>query len=160
MGFVTRHSELGFTVVENRGSEAQLQRALKQVDDRLVLQWHPGDVEGGFVYKVLKVVSEDEPAEYVTTWADEYGRPLPLSFGLVDRVKSQVLGSRNQGIDADEYNRRLSEQREKDRLAALEKISEEHRPKVERGQLTVSMGAGTSKRSWQRNLEPPKGAAA
>lgn len=160
MGFVTRHSELGLTLVETRGSEAQLQRALKEVDDRLVLQRHPANVEGGFVYKVFEIVSEDVPAECITTWTDVYGRPIPLSSGLIEQVKSQRLGARNQGVDADTHNARLEAENDLKRVEAAEAVVETHRSKVERGQVTVSLGAGTSKRYWQRNTSGPKGAAA
>lgn len=160
MGFVTRDTGLGLTLVENRGSEAELSRALKRIDDRLVLQRHPGNVEGGWVYKVLKIVSEDQPAVRITTWADEYGRPLPLSSGLLDRVQKLMVGARNQGVSTDDHNRQLADQRDKDRLSALEQVSGEHRAKVERGQVTVGFGSGTSRRYYQRNHRPPSGAAA
>lgn len=160
MGFITRDTGLGLVVAEHRGDEAQLQRALKRIDDKLVLQRHPGNVEGGWVYKVFKIVSEDQPAVRITTWADEYGRPLPLSSGLVDRVQRLMLGARNQGVSTDEYNERLTEQRDRDRLSALEQVSAEHRAKVERGSVTVGFGSGTSKRYYQRNQRPPSGAAA
>lgn len=138
MGFVTRGTQSGLVLAEEAQDELRLSRALKQIDDKLVLQRHPGNVEGGWVYKVLKVVSEDQPAVRITTWADEYGRPLPLSSGLLDRVKGQMLGARNQVEDPDEYNKRLKERREAEKLSALEQVSEEHRAKVERGSVTVS----------------------
>lgn len=160
MGFVTRETGLGLTLVESHGSEAQLQLALKRIDDRLVLQKHPGNVEGGYVYKVFKIVSEDRPAEAVCTWCDEYGRPLPLSSGLLSRVESLRMGARGTGPDADEHNARLTAEREKTAQDARDAVMDMHRAKLERGQTTVAFGSGTGKRYWQRNLDGPKGAAA
>lgn len=160
MGFVTRGTETGLVLAEEAGDELRLSRALKQIDDRLVLQRHPGKVAGGFVYKVLRIVSEDHPAEYVTTWADEYGNPLPLSSGLIEKVKSRMLCARNQGVDADEYNAKLVADRQKTREMALAAVVETHAPGIERGRLSVAFGSGTGKRYYQRNHRPPSGAAA
>lgn len=160
MGFVTRDTGLGLTLVETRGSEAQLQHSLKQIDDRLVLQKHPGNVEGGFVYKVYRVVAEDQPAEAVCTWCDEHGRPLPLSSGLIAKVESLRLGARSTGPDADEYNARLAAENERRQQDARDAVVDMHRAKIERGSVTVAFGSGTGKRYYQRNHRPPSGAAA
>lgn len=160
MGFVTRDTGLGLVVSEHRGDEAQLSRALKRIDDQLVLQRHPANVEGGWVYKVFKVVSEDQPAQAVCTWCDEQGKPLPLSSGLVSLVESLRMGARNQALDAEAHNARLKAENDKAQTEAAQAVADEHRAKVERGQLTVSLAANTSKREWQRNHRPPSSGAA
>lgn len=160
MPLTMRDTGFGLTIAEQSHDELSLTRALKQMDDRLVLQRHPGKVEGGFVYKVFKIVSEDQPAEAICTWCDEHGNPLPLSSGLLSKVESLRAGARGRGPDADEHNARLVADRERTREQALEAVVETHAPGIERGRLAVGFGSGTSKRYYQRNHRPPSGAAA
>lgn len=149
---ITRETGSGLMVAEHSQDEAAISRALKRIDSRLVLQKHPGDVPGGFVYKVLAVVSEDRPPEYVATWADELGNPLPLSTGLVALVESLRKESRGRrGVDADEANRRLVERNTRYRIAAHESLDGDHAAKIERSSVTVGMGARSHKPSWMRN---------
>lgn len=139
-------------MAEHSRDEASLQRALREIDDRYVLQKHPGNVEGGFVYKVFCVVSEDQEAVCILTWADDYGNPLPLSSGLIDEVQKWRPENRSRrGLTADERNTQLEARREQERRDALAAITEEHRAKVERGQVTVGMSTRPRKPGWQRN---------
>lgn len=152
MRLVTRETGTGLVVAEHSADEARLSHALREIDDRYVLQKHPGDVAGGYVYKVFCVVSEDQEAVCILTWADDSGRPLPLSSGLVEEVKRWRPEARSRrGPDADERNRQLQERREQERREALEAITDEHRAKVERGQVTVGLSTRVRKPGWQRN---------
>lgn len=131
----------GLVLAEDALDEARVSHAIKQVDDRYVLQKHPADVEGGWVYKVFCIVSEDQPAVCVLTWSDERGNPLPLSSGLVEEVKKWRPESRGRrGPDADERNEQLRERNEQHRRDQLAAISFEHKPKVERARSSVSFG--------------------
>ena len=153
MRLVTRETGLGLVVAEQAADEAQLGRALKEIDDRYVLQKHPGNVPGGFVYKVYCVVSEDHPAECVLAWADEHGNPLPLSSGLLDEVRKWRPEARaRRGPGADERNQALQERRERDRREALRAVSDEHRAELERGKISVALGTRTKKPYWQRRF--------
>lgn len=152
MRLVTRETGTGLVVAEHSADEAALQHALREIDDRYVLQKHPGDVPGGFVFKVFCVVSEDQEAVCVLTWADDHGRPLPLSSGLIEEVKRWRPEARaRRGPDADERNRRLEQRREQERREALAAITDEHRAQIERGRVTVGMSTRPRKPSYQRN---------
>lgn len=146
----------GLIVAEHGQDEHAVTQALKQIDDRLILQKHPSDVEGGWVYKVLRWTSDSLPPDYVATWADEYGRPLPLTFGLVDLVNRLRIDAPHKGPDADERNRRLLEQIERTREDISRSVFDDHVAKVAKGRVSVSMGAGTKKRAWQRNSHHPE----
>lgn len=139
-------------MAEHSRDEVSLQHALREIDDRYVLQKHPANVAGGFVFKVFCVVSEDQEAVCILTWADDHGRPLPLSSGLIEEVKRWRPEARaRRGPDADERNRRLKQRREQERREALAAVTDEHRAQIERGRVTVGMSTRPRKPAWQRN---------
>lgn len=84
----------GLVVAEESADEAGLQRALNRIDHpaarRLVLTREVDRKHDCWVWLVHVVVSDDRPAVYVCRWDDERGRPLPLSSGLVERVREQL----------------------------------------------------------------------
>jgi hypothetical protein len=146
MRLVTRDTGLGLVVAEEVGDEARLGRELKQIDDRLVLQKHPGPVEGGWVYKVFCVVSEEQEAVCVCVWSDRYGNPLPLSTGLVTLVESLRPEARSRrGPDADAQNAALLEANARRRESELAAIADDHRPYLERGRVSVSLAGSPSR---------------
>jgi hypothetical protein len=153
---VTRAHESGLVLAEEASDEARLSRAIKQVDDRYVLQRHPASVEGGYVYKVYCIVSEDQPALCILTWSDEKGNPLPLSSGLVEEVKKWRPENRDRrGPNEDARNAQIRAETQRLREEQLAAISEDHRPKIERGRVSVSR-TRTGKPSWMRNKRPPQ----
>lgn len=158
MGFVTRQMGSGLVLAEQSADEAGLQRALRQIDDRLVLQKHPASVGGGWVYKVYRIVSDDQPAHCVCTWTDDHGRPLPLSSGLLDLVQSLRVEARDRrGPDADERNRRRQERVAKAHRDAGDSLVSEHRARVEKGRVSVGLGSSSKLAGWQRNRSLPGG---
>lgn len=132
-----QHSSGLVLAVEGMDEEAA-SRALKRLDRRLVLQKHPAAVEGGWVYKVVCVVS-DNHAPVVLTWMDEHGRPLPLSSAIVDRMQAQYVGARNKEPDEDEHNARVRQELEKDRASLADAVVTDHRPYIERGRVSVGL---------------------
>lgn len=133
MGLVTRDTGLGFVVAEEAFDEVQLSRALRQIDDSLVLQFREG------FYKVIQMVSDDY-APVVFVWCDQAGNPLPLSSGLIEEFKGQrkeAAGRR--GPDADERNRRLVEATRAQIEADRDAVIADHRPRVEKGRIGVGM---------------------
>jgi hypothetical protein len=92
----TRRS--GLVVAEESADEAGLQRALAQLDPRLVLTREVDRRHGCFVWLVHVIVSDDRPAVYVCRWDDHRGVPLPLSSGLVERVREQLYRADRDGI--------------------------------------------------------------
>jgi hypothetical protein len=157
MPLVNRVHESGLVLAEEAGDEARLSRAIKEIDSRYVLQRHPGEVDGGWVYKVFCIVSEDQPAVCILTWADGYGNPLPLSSGLVEELKKwRPENRRRRGPDADERNQRLREETDRVRQEELAAISQDHRPFVERNRFGIALDARPRKRYWQRGRTPPR----
>lgn len=159
MGLVMRETGAGLVIAEQSADEASIARALKQIDSRLVLQKHPAEIRGGWVYKVFAIVSDDQPAEAVCTWADEYGNPLELSSGLVDLVNRLRPDARSRrGPDSDERNAAHREQLQRAREEDAERVNEDHRAKIERGRVTVSLATGANRPAWLRNTRPPESA--
>lgn len=139
MALVTRRHGPGLVIAEEAFDEARLSLALKQIDRRLVLQKHRRDgVEGGWVYKVIQVVSDDY-APVVFTWMDERGEPLPLSSGLVEELKRHLRGERTDLVSEDEHNRRLVERGRRVEEELTRAVVDDHRARVERGRVAVSL---------------------
>lgn len=156
MTLVTRRHESGLVLAEDAMDEARLNRALKQIHRDYVLQKaHRANVPGGWAYKVVHV-----PSGLVAfTWMDEFGRPLPLSSGLIDEFQRRLIGERGNAtvVDADEHNRRLLERRRKDADDGAMSVIEDHRARVERGRVSVALGA-SKPRYWRReNARPSSG---
>jgi hypothetical protein len=152
---IQRVHESGLVLAEESADEARLSHALKEIDHRYVLQLNPGGDTPG-VYVVSCIVNEDQPAVRMLAWADDDGTPRPLSSGLIEEVKKWRPEARGRrGPNADEHNEQLKQETERQRREQLAAISDDHRPKIERGRVTVSR-AGTSKRYWQRNRKPPQ----
>lgn len=154
---VTEHRASGLVVARDAMDEASVSRALKALDRRLVLQKHPrDDAPGGWVYKVICIVSDTE-APVVFTWMDEHRHPLPLSHALVDAVAERRLGARNKLESADDFNARKTTEIERDRQAISDEIIAEHKPFLTRGRVGVSMADVKPKRYWQRRGTPQSG---
>jgi hypothetical protein len=124
---------------------------LRQIDDRLVLQFRPP-------YYVVVCVVSDNYAPVVATWMDLHGKPLPLSSGLLEKVQAWRVGARNQPMGVDEHNARRRAEIEKDRQDAYEQLREDHRPTIERGRVQVTMATTGKPRYWRReNASPQSG---
>ena len=149
MALVRRTHESGLVLAEHSADEVGLGRALKQIDDRLVLQFRPP------FYVVVCVVS-DEYAPVVATWMDLYGRPLPLSSGLLEKVQAWRLDARNKPMGVDEHNALRQQRIEADREAMYEALRDDHRPAIERGRVGVSLATVKKPRYWQREGAAPR----
>lgn len=143
----------GLAVVEHSMDEQAVQRQLKQINDRLIL-WPP-DATSPY-YRVVFRVSDDQPVIDVCAWMDDYGRPLPLSSSLIDKVNRLRPDAPNKGLTVDEHNdrhrARVRAQMD-DRTAA---VMQTHRAKVERDQTSVSFAQVGRKPYWMRNRRPPQ----
>lgn len=152
MDLAYRHSDSGLVLAEHIcRDESQVVSALKEIDPRLALQKEAANAEGGWKYKVLRVWSEDHPPTPILTWTDDYGNPLPLTFGLIDKVKIHMLGFRGNDyyVSADEHNEKLQAARDKQKADDLAAIRDEHLPRL-RGRTSVSM-SGKRKRTHNSN---------
>lgn len=156
MGLAYRQNESGFVVAEEALDEARLSRALKEIDDRLVLQKERFDGPGGWRYRVLRVWSDEHPAAHLFWWADEYGNPLELTSGILDRTHVHLLGFRGNDyyVDVDTHNEQHLERIEQRRHDLHEAVVEEHAGRLA-GRLSVSIStAADGKRRRQRDETP------
>lgn len=154
MGLVQRRTGSGLVLAEQAQDEAAVTRALKQIDRRLFL-WPPDGLSP--YYRVVESRGDDREAEIICTWMDDATlAPLPLSSGLIDRVDRLRLDARNKGIDADAFNALRSERIQAEQQEIALEIASDHRAKVERQRVTVSLGANTSLPYYQRNHHLPE----
>lgn len=149
MTLVRRTHESGLVLAEHAQDEVGLGRALKQIDDRLALQFRPP-------YYVVVCRVSDNYAPVIATWMDLYGQPLPLSSGLLEKVQSARLGARNQPLSVDEHNARRDAEIERDRENMYEALRDDHRATIERGRTQVTFATGKKRRYWQRENAAPQ----
>ena len=117
-----RHTASGLVVAEDAADERAIQAALQDHDRdlRLSRESHPA---GGIEYVVV-FTRGDQAAIVVCRWRDEVtGQALPLSHGLVAKVKTLDLNSRAVRLDAFAHNDALIEQVEREMSEAAEDIA-------------------------------------
>jgi len=147
---LARHpSGLLLPAADERAIEDELQR----LDPRLYLSF---EIEGGRqVYRVMCEYAGDRFAP-VCDWRDEQQRPLPLSSGLVELVRSlQPRG----GVAAQEAmaaNERRRERLEADVEEAVDEIADDMGPRIagrKQSLLNRSPGLVASRRRARRRGE-------
>jgi hypothetical protein len=139
--------------MEQSFDEARVSACLKEIDDRLSL-WPP-DATSAY-YRVVQHVSDWQSAVVVVTWMDADREPLPLSSGLVDEVQKWRPENRGKrGPDSDEINERRVEQARRTQDEVVAAVKDDHRAKLERGRVSVSMGSMKRKPAYQRNPDLP-----
>lgn len=95
----------GLLVAREGAEEASVRRALKQFDPRLMLDYAIDTEWGRTVWQVLCRTGPDTPPAVVCRWRNPVsGEPLPLSHGLVERVRHLHVESRAPKPDADADN--------------------------------------------------------
>lgn len=151
----TRTHQSGLIVAEDAMDERALTRALQQeVRSDVTLQKRQLDEQhgsGGLVYKVVHIPS----GQVMATWADDHGRPLPLSSGIVEWFKRMQAGARNPAVDADEWNRRHRAEIEREEQARTEAVRDEHKGRLA-GRLSVSMSGRMQRRHTDRGPDGPR----
>lgn len=126
MSLMYDHHPSGLLVAHQEAGEKTVRAALKQMDSRLLLDYAIDPVWQRQVWQVLCRHTTDLPPSVVCRWRDETtGEPLPLSHGLVDRVRSLHMESRAPKVDPDADNDRLKAELAKDGDAELEFYAEE-----------------------------------
>lgn len=154
MGLVTRQHESGLVITEESVDQTRLRRALKQLDDRLRLlppgSMTAGDLAPSRYWRVMRDIGGDRPAVHVLTWMGRDQEPLPLSTGILDEVAKLRLDGRNRGPNADERNDTLVANVRKAREDSVQALHDEYEPHLERGRVSVSLGARNKTPYWQR----------
>jgi len=110
-------TDSGLLVAEESAEGAAVARALRDHDSELRLVPQHSESLGGRYWAVYRYAGSEKPAEPVCTWLGENGEPIPLSFGLVEKVKRLDRSSRDETPEADAANAALkvSNDRERDR---------------------------------------------
>jgi hypothetical protein len=100
------YSEIGgITVASQASDEQSVRRDLKKIDDRYMLDCVP--TSAGMCWIVLCRVGSEQPPLVVCNWLDEQGTPLPLSSGLVEKVRRLRVDGRFVQVDPETENQRL-----------------------------------------------------
>lgn len=147
MSLITRELPGGLVVAEHSMEAKAIERALKQIDDRLLL-WPPDAYSQH--WQVLSRVSDWQPPIPITAWMDDFGNALPLSSGLIDKVQRLRLDAPNKGLSVDEHNARHQEREERAAEERNQAVLAEHRPYVERDRTSVSFGPLTRLGEYRR----------
>ena len=119
-----RHSATGLLVAENAADERSVRRELQRLDPTLVLtqEMHPSK---RLEYVVVKTFT-DGSALTLTRWRDDVtGQPLPLSHGLVEKVKRMDPNTRAPQLDTARHNAELQDRIEQRMLEAAEEVARE-----------------------------------
>lgn len=126
MALVYDHAPSGLLVAREAAGEPSVRAALKQLDSRLMLDYMIDPTWQRQVWQVLCHVATDQPPMVVCRWRDDAtGEPLPLSHGLVDRVRNLHVESRAPKPDPDIENDRHRERLTADADAEIDFYAEE-----------------------------------
>lgn len=121
---LSNHGEL--VVAAHAADERAITRALKQLDDRLILAINLDETE--YVWQVVCRYSGDRPAELILSWRDSYGRPIPLSSALIDEVKR--LRETDTFAATVAHNRALRETGDRDDVTEATEIAADMIPRI------------------------------
>lgn len=138
MGHIFTKTDSGLLVAESRHHHDAVAAALRAYrDDLRLVPSHDPKYET-VMWKVYSYQGPDRPAIFVLPWADDDGRPRPLSMGLLDMVKQHdPNNTRRNFLDVDTQNQRLMEQRDRDRSQRARDIADDLRPALTKGRLPV-----------------------
>lgn len=148
----------GLFVAEQVPDSDAVERALNAVDHPIAKRlFVTREVDHGYDTYVWRVMVDngDQAAECITEWRDDYGRPLPLSSALVDKVQKQIRSGDGERL-IDELlasNKRREERVNEEIDEAFQAISEDmnHRLKETR---SAGLHRGVHlRRSRARSLE-------
>jgi hypothetical protein len=101
-GLVYSTTDSGLAVAFTAADERSVRAALKAHDPDLNVDWKLH--EGETCWYVTRYLGSARTDEWVCDWADEHGQPLPLSHGLVERVKQLDMNSRHLEADPEQLN--------------------------------------------------------
>lgn len=109
---VESRSPSGLLVMQEGADYRSVLSALRAHDPDLRLV--PQPCEGGTRWMVLRYQGSDRPADPVCSWVDDDLEPLPLSHGLVEKVKQLDRNTRGRIEDPDVANKRRLERLQAD----------------------------------------------
>lgn len=148
MSHVLSPHHSGLVLACEGADEAAVRRALKQFDQRLMLDKLPDDQHQAFVYVVLCRTGSDTPPHRILSWRDDDGRPLPLSHAIVEEAKRLHAGSRAPRVDVDAENDRLVARQQAEEREELEAYAADIVERL-RGRTSYLLPRGIGRRRTQ-----------
>lgn len=139
----------GLVVAREGAEEASVRAALKQFDSRLMLDYALDTYWERTVWQVLCRTGSDTPPMVVCRWRetdDPASMPLPLSHGLVEKVKRLHVESRAPKVNADADNDALKASLKADADAEIEEYASELVDRL-RGRTLRSLPRGRYRRN-------------
>lgn len=122
MGLVFSETSSGLVAAHMGADEVSVRAALKDHDRDLNLEWKR--VNGQHIWYVTKYSGSERRDDWICDWVAD-GQPLPLSHGLVQRVKDLDMNSRWVEPDAEEENDRMVAALRAESDAEIEELSKE-----------------------------------
>jgi len=145
----------GLFVAEHVAESDAVERALNRIDHplagRLFVTREVDPGYGSFVFRVM-VDNGDHPAECITEWRDDYGRPLPLSSSVVDKVQKQIRSGENVVERIMAQNEKQKARVQKDIDDAFEAIADDLSPKLRETRSALLHRGVHLRRSREKSL--------
>lgn len=145
MQVVEHPSVTGLLVAEDSVGEREVQRILRDYDPRLRLVPQRDEASQGLLWQVYYWNGPDQAASYVCSWMDRDGVPLPLSSRILDKVQQQDVRTVGLPEDVNVLNARHRERVKLQQEQRLQDVADDHRPYIDRGRRSVSMGTRTTR---------------
>lgn len=145
---------MGLYVVEFAQDFDAIDRELRLEDDRLFLSYEIDLRHNAKVYRVLCEVAGDKPPVCIVEWRDDLGRPLPLSSGILERVRSQRARGGVAALEAQAANERMVEQAAREADEQIEETVKEMLPRMrgrKRTTIPRSEGLAAARRRTRSN---------
>ncbi len=143
MSYVVSRNKSNLLVAAEAVDEREISHALSRIPNphgRLFLDVDVNEEYRCVEYKVRLQLSTGE-APFVTAWRDEEGRPLPLSFSLIEHVK--MLIETDTLAQANEHNERMRSRAKADMGDEVEEIARDMLPYIQgRKSSTLRRGVG------------------
>lgn len=125
MGLVSRVTDSGVVLYEEGGSTVA--RALQDYDDQLHLAR-----DGHGLWRVYRTVGSEHRDVFICAWQDAQGKPLPLSMGLLEKVRQLDRNTREPAPDPDALNEAVQAELQRDRMREWQALYDDHAPIVQK----------------------------
>lgn len=157
---VSRHGS-NLLVAAEAADERAIAHALAQIphpNGRLILDIDHNEEYRCLEHKVRLKLSTGE-APFVCSWRDDDGRPLPLSFALVEQVKQLMSGRGDSFKEAQEHNQRLRDRARQEMGDEIEAIAADMVPFIQ-GRRSSTLRRGVHLRRSRARREEQAAEAA
>lgn len=120
-------------VVEQTQERKAVERELRSLDRNLFLDPEVAFDRNGereFVWTVKEHIGSERPPHLVLEWRDAGGRPLPLTYGIIDAVRQTEGKGETIFTEISEHNERLRRERAARAEEAHEEIMRDMVPRL------------------------------